>query len=151
MTNFRDRFFTRIINRLQARSSWLWQMPLGLVFIYAAWGKIQDPAAFAITLDNYRLLPLTLIGPLAILLPWLEMVAGILVTAGLWKREAALILGILLIIFMTAVSFNLARGLDFDCGCFGSGQSRGAFSLLWQDALLLVCAAMVIIKPKKRA
>lgn len=109
--------------------------------------KIIDPAAFAQTIDNYRLFPAFSIGPLAIVLPWLEMITALAVLiGGPWKRPAALILAVLLISFMLAVGFNLARGLDFQCGCFGSadGGRRAGLTLLIQDALLLVCAIGLI-------
>ena len=130
---------------------WLWRVPLSLVFIYAALEKIADPAAFALTIDNYRLFPPWSLAPLAIALPWLELWAGLLVLVGFWKRPAAFILGILLIAFMMAVGYNLYRGLDFECGCFGSGSRRAGINLMWQDALLLVCAIMLILKrPRSR-
>ena len=130
---------------------WLWRLPLGVVFVYAAWEKIMDPADFAATIYNYRLFPLPVIAPLAIALPWLEITAGLMVLAGVWKRAAALILGVLLVSFIAAVGFNLVRGLDFECGCFGSGSRRAGINLLWQDALLLVCAtALVFKRPRLR-
>lgn len=127
---------------------WLWRVPLGLVFIYAAWGKIADPSAFALMIHNYRLFPLWSLGPLAIVLPWVEILAGILVLVGFGKRPASLILGVLLVSFMLAVGFNLYRGLDFNCGCFsggGGGGREAGFNLLWQDALLLICAVMLTL------
>lgn len=124
----------------------LWRWPLGLVFIYASLEKIADPAAFAVTIDNYRLFPLWTIGPLAIALPWLELWAGLMVLVGVWKRPAAFILAVLLTAFMMAVGYNLHRGLDFECGCFGSGSRRAGINLMWQDALLLICAVMLILK-----
>lgn len=129
---------------------WLWRLPLGLVFVYAAAEKIYDPAGFALTIDNYRLFPVLLIGPIAIWLPWLEMLAGLLVLGGgRWERPAALILGVLLLSFMAAVGYNLYRGLDFECGCFGSGSRRAGFNLLWQDALLLICSMALIFRVPK--
>ena len=125
---------------------WLWRLPLGAVFIYAAWEKILEPADFAATIHNYRLFPPPVVAPLAITLPWLEMTAGVLVVIGVWKRAAALVLGALLAAFMLAVGYNLARGLDFECGCFGSGSRRAGINLMWQDALLLICAAMLVLK-----
>jgi uncharacterized membrane protein YphA (DoxX/SURF4 family) len=124
---------------------WLCRLSLGLVFIYAALPKIADPAAFALALDNYRLFPLVTIAPLALVLPWLEFWAGVLVLGGCWRRPAALILGALLVSFILAVGYNLYRGLDFECGCFGGGR-RAGLALLGQDALLLVCAAILIVK-----
>jgi len=125
-------------------------MTLGLVFAYAAVEKIAAPAAFALTIDNYRLFLKAAIGPIAIILPWLELIAALgVIIGGPWKRPGALILAVLLISFMLAVGFNLARGLDFECGCFGSidGSREAGLTLLVQDALLLVCAAGLIWRP----
>lgn len=133
--------------RLAQVFDWIFRLALGLVFAYAAVEKIFDPAAFALTIDNYRLFPAFSIGPLAIVLPWLEMITALAVLiGGPWKRPAALILAVLLISFMLAVGFNLARGLDFQCGCFGSadGGRRAGLTLLIQDTLLLVCAIGLI-------
>lgn len=129
--------------RLPQVFDWVFRLALALVFAYAAIEKIIDPAAFAQSIDNYRLFPAFSIGPLAIVLPWLEMITALaVIIGGPWKRPAALILGVLLISFILAVGFNLARGLDFECGCFGSadGGRRAGLTLLIQDALLLICA-----------
>lgn len=139
--------FTNTPAQLPRVFDWIFRLALGLVFAYAAVEKIIDPAAFAQTIDNYRLFPAFSIGPLAIVLPWLEMITALAVLiGGPWKRPAAFILAILLISFMLAVGFNLARGLDFQCGCFGSadGGRRAGLTLLIQDALLLVCAIGLI-------
>lgn len=123
------------------------RLALGLVFAYAAVLKIADPAAFALNIANYRLLPTAVIGPTAIILPWLEFIAALgVLSGGRWKRPAALILTVLLIFFMLAVGFNLARGLDFECGCFGGidGGRRAGLTLLAQDSILLFCGVGLI-------
>ena len=132
---------------------WLWRIPLGSVFIYAAWSKIIDPESFAQMIDNYRLFPAWSHGPLAIVLPWLEIWAGLLVILGVWKREAAFILGVLLVSFILAVGYNLYRGLDFQCGCFGgsSGGRQAGFNLLWQDGLLMICAIGLVLGIPKQS
>jgi Methylamine utilisation protein MauE. len=133
--------------RLAQAFDWIFRLALALVFAYAAIEKIIDPAGFAQTIDNYRLFPAFSIGPLAILLPWLEMITALaVIIGGPWKRPAALILAVLLISFMLAVGFNLARGLDFECGCFGSDGRQAGLKLLVQDGLLLICAAYVLTK-----
>ena len=142
----------RLSGRLGRALDWLCRLALGLTFIYAAVGKIHDPAEFAAVIVNYRLFPAAVIGPLAIWLPWLELWAGFLILTGLSRRPAALLLGLMLVSFMLAVGFNLYRGLDFECGCFGvlgaSGGGRQAgFNLLWQDGLLLLCAAFLFARP----
>lgn len=131
---------------------WLWRIPLGVIFLCAAFGKIIDPVTFAESIYSYRLFPWWSLGPLAIFLPWVELWTGVLVLAGFWKKSAALIMSVLLLSFILAIGYNLARGLEFECGCFGSicfgtgGSGREAgFNLLWQDALLLICAVMLTL------
>lgn len=141
---------TKMLHPEKSRlTSWLWRLPLAAVFIYAAVEKIIDPADFARSIENYRLFPAWSVGPLAITLPWLELWAALLLFRENWRRSAALILGIMLTAFMLAVGFNLGRGLDFECGCFGSGGRRAGTKLLIQDGLLLICAAMTFFKKEK--
>ncbi len=129
---------------------WLCRLSLSAVFIYAAYEKIINPDEFAETINNYRLFPLFTIGPLALVLPWLELICAFFVLFGLWLKPASFILALLLIGFIAAVSFNLYRGLDFECGCFGSGADRQAgWNLIWQDGLLLLASLFLFFKKGK--
>jgi hypothetical protein len=67
---------------------------------------------------NYRLLPGGLVNALTLVLPWVELLAGLALILGVWKKEAAVVVGVLLLVFMVAIGFNLARGHAVDCGCF---------------------------------
>ena len=49
---------------------------LGLIFLAAALPKIADPPGFAKAIWAYGLFPPWSINPLALLLPWLELVCG---------------------------------------------------------------------------
>jgi uncharacterized membrane protein YphA (DoxX/SURF4 family) len=100
------------------------RLALGALFIDSAWPKLADPPAFAQMLSNYRLLPGAWINPAALVLPWLEMVSGICLVAGIARRGAALWIGLLLFVFIGAVSINIARGVAVDCGCFSVTASR---------------------------
>ncbi|MFH1091066.1 MAG: MauE/DoxX family redox-associated membrane protein [Pseudomonadota bacterium] len=103
---------------------------LGGLFIYASVDKIFNPAAFAEIIYNYRILSGALINIAAIVLPWLELILGLLLLAGRFMPGAILIGTTLLFFFWTALLFNLARGLDIHCGCF-STQSTEQGSMLW--------------------
>ena len=70
---------------------------LGIVFIYAAAGKIGDPADFALAIANYQILPSAWINPTALFLPWLELVCGLGLMSGVLKRGSALVITLLLI------------------------------------------------------
>lgn len=109
------------------RSRWVSivvRVALGALFIYSAWPKIADPPAFAQMLSNYRLLPGALVNPAALVLPWLEMVAGVCLVAGIMRRGAALWIAVLLVVFMGALAINIARDVAVDCGCFSVTASQ---------------------------
>jgi putative oxidoreductase len=125
---------------------------LGAIFVYASYDKILKPADFARIVYHYRLLgPSARLGYVtpnvwAVTLPWIELVTGLLLIFGVWRREAALVAGALLVAFMAAVSYALAQGIDLaNCGCFSStGEGRGlGWRLLAGDLALLVMAAYV--------
>lgn len=94
------------------------QLALGAIFVIAAIPKIADPPSFAHMIYNYRLVPASLINISALVMPWVELLAGLALILGVWKVAARNIAGILLAIFIIAISINLARDNAIDCGCF---------------------------------
>ncbi len=51
---------------------------LGGIFLFAAAHKVWDPAGFALDVATYDILPLELVNLQAIILPWVEVVAALL-------------------------------------------------------------------------
>ena len=98
------------------------QFVLAAFFVVAAVAKIADPPGFAHEIYNYRLLPAAAVNALALVLPWLELLTGAALFFGLWRREAAGMLGVLLLVFIGALSINLAQKHPVDCGCFGTSK-----------------------------
>jgi putative oxidoreductase len=94
------------------------QLALGAIFVIAAIPKIADPPSFAHMIYNYRLVPASLINISALVMPWVELLAGLALILGVWKVAARNLIGILLAIFIIAISINLARDNAIDCGCF---------------------------------
>ena len=94
------------------------QLALGAIFIIAALPKIADPPSFAHMIYNYRILPAGLINISSLVMPWVELLCGIALVLGVWRRPALAIVTILLVLFVAAISFNLLRGNAIDCGCF---------------------------------
>ena len=117
---------------------------LGVVFMYASIDKILHPAAFAKAVYNYAILPDALINLTAIVLPWLELVLGILLTIGLFREGSICIVTGLLVVFLGATIFNMARGLDIYCGCFSaSTEGTSNAPMVWyviRDGMLLLPA-----------
>lgn len=120
---------------------------LGLVFIYAGIHKIADPAAFSEAIYNYKLFPEILINPLAVWLPWLELLAGLSLIIGIWIKGGALILSALSFAFAVAVGTALFRGLDISCGCFSLAEAgeRIQWTYIAQDLGLFIIGLQVLI------
>lgn len=121
------------------------RVALGAVFIVASLDKIQNPEAFATTIANYRIMPYTVINGIAIVLPWLEIVTGILLVLGIWIKAGTLIVWGLLLAFSIAISQALARGLDISCGCFTTNPAAERMSfwtLIWD--LLWLCWGVLV-------
>ena len=117
---------------------------LGAVFIYASIDKILHPAAFAKAIYNYQILPDTLINLTAVMLPWLELILGLFLIIGLFREGTACMVTVLMLVFLGAMIFNLARGLDIHCGCFSAGtDGADDVPMAWyvmRDGLFLIPA-----------
>ena len=93
---------------------------LGYVFILACIHKIAYPGVFALDIATYDILPLAAINLTAIVLPWIEFFAGVMLIAGWRVRAASLLVAAMMFVFLAAVCIAVARGLDMSCGCFAS-------------------------------
>lgn len=120
---------------------------LGGLFVYAAWHKLLHPNTFALDVATYDLLPLALINLTALILPWVEVVAGVLLVAGFRTRAAALLVAGMMAIFIAALASALWRGLDMSCGCFAAQDSSDPISglTLVRDAGWLALALYVLV------
>jgi putative oxidoreductase len=118
---------------------------LGGLFIYAGIGKIWNPMGFSADIDNYRMLPYLLVTLMASVLPWVEVLCGLLIIFGRWLSGASLILIMLNVVFIIAIASAMARGLDIDCGCFSAAgnASRVGVQRLLEDALFLAAAVII--------
>ena len=122
---------------------------VGGAFAVAGVLKILQPATFAADIGNYRLLPHEAINLLAIMLPWIEVIAGLLLVAGIWRRASATLIAVMLVVFLIAIGQALARGLDVRCGCFGTVEARRVSVLaLGEDTALLAMAAWLAWREK---
>jgi uncharacterized membrane protein YphA (DoxX/SURF4 family) len=94
------------------------QIALGVFFVAASLTKIADPPSFAHMVHNYRIVPGALVNLMALVMPWIELLCGLALIFGIWKETARTIIAALLLVFIIAISINLARGNAIDCGCF---------------------------------
>lgn len=104
---------------------------IGLTFVVASIGKIGDPGKFATIIYGYYLFPGWIINFSAIVLPFVELFSGMALILGVVPRSALMIINTLLFIFIVAITVNLLRGHQFDCGCFSLTETSSASSALW--------------------
>lgn len=101
------------------------QVVLGLLFIYAGVRKMLDPAEFADAIAGFRFLPDLLIHPVALSIPVLEIILGIMVMLPTsWRnlaKHGAYGIILLNIAFIILLLSAWMRDLSVECGCFGLG------------------------------
>jgi len=113
---------------------------LGGLFFYAGLQKHYHPYEFAEAVLAYQLGPIWLAGVAAAVLPWVELIAGALLAAGLKRRACLLVLFFLIASFLAVMAVTMARGLKIDCGCGLFFQAQVGPLAMLQDALLLAWA-----------
>ena len=119
------------------------QIVAGLIFLASALPKIADLAGFAGSVHNFHLepfVPMAATNVLAMTIPWVELVTGLALVVGVRPRAGAFVYTALLAVFTIGVISAMARGLSFDCGCFGKSGSSviGATKLAENLAMMAV-------------
>jgi uncharacterized membrane protein YphA (DoxX/SURF4 family) len=104
---------------------------LSIVFLFACYHKILYPQAFAVDIATYQILPLGLVNLMAIVLPWIEFAAGLMLIFGWRTRAAAFLISGMMVMFTVAISIALVKGLDMSCGCFAS-QGAAEDPISWK-------------------
>jgi putative oxidoreductase len=108
---------------------------LGYVFIAACLHKIAHPEAFAVDVATYEILPLSLVNIMAIVLPWIELFAGVMLIFGFKARAAAALVFGMMLMFIVALALALQAGLDMSCGCFASQAAAGEDPISYKTVL----------------
>jgi uncharacterized membrane protein YphA (DoxX/SURF4 family) len=122
------------------------QIAIGCVFLAAALGKIGDLAGFSLQIHNYHLAPTWGENLIAVVLPWIELVAGLALVVGVVPRAGAIVVLTLKLLFTVAEGAAWARGLNFECGCFGKADASriGARKFLENVALTALAAVAAL-------
>jgi len=142
------------LNRLQSYAGHpavgaLCRVVLGGIFIYTGLPKLLRPDEFARLVYGYQILHADMVNLVGIIMPWLEVIAGLFLVIGILPQSSALVIGGLLGGFIVFGFLGIVRGLDISCGCFFPfmGDEKLGWDLVIRDALLLVFAAQVLISP----
>lgn len=139
------------------------RLVLALAFLYYGQHKIRHPIEFLEILGKYRLFPESLpilMNLTAVTLPWIEVLCGLLLLAGLRIRATALLVLLMTIAFTAAVTIR-ALGIHaetgkalcairFECGC-GPGPIAFCTKLLENTGLVLLAVLAMLSTSRKLA
>lgn len=123
---------------------------VGFVFVSFGISKIADPSAFAKEVGNYDLMPLFSLNIIALTLPWIELVVGLMLIFGIRLKANAMLGNILLILFIFMVGIAWARGLDISCGCSSINPQKVGFPKILENSALLFLSILIYLNPIKK-
>ncbi|MFN0158536.1 MAG: MauE/DoxX family redox-associated membrane protein [Bacteroidota bacterium] len=125
---------------------------LGMVFLVASIDKVADPAAFAVSIQNYKIIsqPFTML--VATILPWVELLCALGLLFGFRIKASAFLCFIMLLVFTLGVVSGLIRGLDISCGCFTQDPSVGriGWTKVFENVGMLLVALMLLFSRGKK-
>ncbi len=123
---------------------------LGAILIYSSIDKIADPANFARDIRNYSVPILGLDNLMAMVLPWLELIAGLALLSGIMLDGAAMVTMLMMSIFIVAISQAMLRGIDIECGCgLKDGEMIGGQKII-EDLIYFALALVIYHRRGKR-
>ncbi|WP_114423406.1 MauE/DoxX family redox-associated membrane protein [Nocardioides houyundeii] len=121
---------------------------IGGLLLVAGAPKLRDRAGMLRVVQGYRLLPPALERPMALVLPYAEVLVGAVLVTGLLTTGAAVAATTLFLVFCAGLSTNLLRGRrDLDCGCFSfTGRDQAPRISWWHAgrALALALASLAL-------
>jgi uncharacterized membrane protein YphA (DoxX/SURF4 family) len=121
---------------------------VGAIFLVAGAAKVGHADQFAAQIAGFRLLPQPAVAPLAVALPYLEILLGGYLVVGLFTRTAAWFAVALLAVFDLAVASAVVRGMTVSCGCFGpSDTTVTTWTEVARDAVFVLLAVIVALRP----
>ena len=118
---------------------------VSLVFLTAGLLKLRDPLAFADGIAAFQIFSNWVINPLAMGIPYFEILTGIGLLSGRSRQAATLAACGLSVCFVVLFASALARGLDVTCACFGKWDILQASTRVgFVRALVLLAACLWI-------
>jgi len=125
------------------------QYGIGLIFIASCLAKIGGLEIFAEQVHNFRMSPIVLENLVAMTLPWIELVAGLALLLGFHARAGAVISAVLMVAFTFIVGVALVRGIDVECGCFGTADAtRVGVTKMLENIGMTALAVVASLRPR---
>ncbi len=122
------------------------------IFLFAAYSKIVDPAAFAKNVNNFHILPGGFVNVFALTLPWVEALVGFGLLFGIWGRASAWLTALMLVMFTVAIFVAIANGVNINCGCFTQNpevKSSLTFDVVRDIVMLIFVTPLLFTKAER--
>ena len=133
--------------------AWALRATLAGIFLYAGLIKSSDSEAFLVSIAPLTFLPEPLILLTGLALPWLEILAGVLLLIPRTTRLGAALVFILCAAFIAALVWALSEDIVVACGCFGSDPDEppspaAMQAVILRDIILALTALALALKPR---
>jgi uncharacterized membrane protein YphA (DoxX/SURF4 family) len=123
------------------------RLVIGVIFIVAGAGKVGHAPEFAAQIAGFQLLPQAVIAPMALGLPFLEILLGGCLVVGLFTRAWGWAAVVLLGAFDGAIASAVVRGMTVSCGCFGpNDKTVTTWAEVARDAIFVVLALAIALR-----
>lgn len=117
---------------------------LGGMLIFAGALKVGHAPDLASAIAGFRLLPAVVTAPLALVLPYFEILLGLYLIAGLFTRAVATIAAVQFVVYAVAIASAVIRHIPANCGCFGPNDTATAdWPHVFFDLALAALAAFI--------
>ncbi len=116
------------------------RLSVGCLFLLSSLPKIRQPYGFLANVYSYELVGPRLGMLVAIALPWVELIAGICLVAGIFVSGALLVSIAMAAMFTFVLASALYHGLQISCGCLkiAGGETISYTTLGRAIAILLL-------------
>jgi uncharacterized membrane protein YphA (DoxX/SURF4 family) len=131
----------------------LLRLIIGGLFVYASVGKLFNQEAFAKAIYNYKLLPGELVNIFAIIMPYVELFSALFLIFGIYKKGSSFLIGMMLIVFIIALTRAYVLGLDISCGCFSLetvSEKSDISQRIIEDILMLIACVMIFFNSDRK-
>lgn len=128
----------------------IFRLVVGFIFLSFGASKIGIADQFAADIAKYAIMPEFSLNIVAIILPWLEIVVGILLILGVRLRASAIFSILLLLTFIAFVGFAMMMGFDINCGCSSTNPQKVGIPKLLENSGLMILSAVIFLFPNQK-
>ncbi|MEX2600634.1 MAG: MauE/DoxX family redox-associated membrane protein [Balneolaceae bacterium] len=127
---------------------WICRILLAGVLILAGYLKLQDSSALMETVATITWLPVWLKWRIVELLPWVEILTGILLLIRLKERWVVSLVSLIFLGFLGFAIYGFATGMEGDCGCFGElADSTFGWKMIFRNGFFATMALFLFYRP----